>query len=113
MPLIGTIAVNLHTVDRDETVYAAPTNTVSHSDTVALRRTLPKNSESPLRTNMRFERGFPVGSTGLEKPVTVSVAVTTAAGVNTTDVATYVNLCLTQGAASMGALAISGDIHLV
>lgn len=112
MPSIGTIAVNLHTVDRDETVYAASTNTVSHVDTVSLRRTLPKSSSSPLRTNMRFEQGFPVGATGLEKSVTVSIAVTAAAGVDTSAVTAYVTSCLTQSASTMGAVAVNGDIHL-
>lgn len=112
MPSIGTIAVNLHTVDRDETVYAAPTNSVSHIDTVSLRRTMPKSTASPLRTNMRFERGFAVGATGLEKSVTVSIAVTAAAGVDTTDVTAYVAQCLTESASTMGAVAVNGDIHL-
>ena len=39
MPTIGTIAVNLHVVDRDETVYVTGANSVSHTDKVALRRT--------------------------------------------------------------------------
>lgn len=112
MPSIGSLVVNLHTVDRDETVYAAPTNTVSHIDTVALRRTMPKSTESPLRTNMRFERGFAAGTPGLEKPVTVSIAVTVAAGVDTSSVTSYVAECLTQSASSMGSLAVNGDIHL-
>lgn len=115
MPSIGNRTVNLHTVDRDETVYAGATHTVSHVDTVALRRTLPPNSSKPLRTNMRFERGFaPVaGSTDLtEKPVTVSVAITAPSGVDLAAVTAYVADTLTQASASAGSLAVTGDIHL-
>lgn len=115
MPSIGTLTVNLHTVDRDETVYAGATHTVSHVDTVALRRTLPPNPAKPLRTNMRFERGFaPVaGSADLtEKPVTVSIAITVPSGVVLADVSDYVEEVLTQAAVSASSLAVTGDIHL-
>lgn len=37
MPTIGNIPVSLHTVDRNDTVYAREGNSVSHVDTVALR----------------------------------------------------------------------------
>lgn len=115
MPSIGNRTVNLHTVDRDETVYAGATNSVSHMDTVALRRTLPPNPSKPLRTNMRFERGFaPVaGSADLtEKPVTVSIAMTVPSGVTLADVVTYVTDTLVQAASAAGTLSTSGDIHL-
>lgn len=113
MPSIGNREVNLHTVDRDETVYAGSTNTVSHVDQVALRRTLPPSAGKPLRTNVRFERGFAATETeGLEKPVTVSIAVTLPPGIDTATAKAYVSDSLTQAATLAGELAISGDIHL-
>lgn len=113
MPQIGDREVNLHTVDRDETVYAGSTNTVSHVDQVALRRTLPASNGKPLRTNVRFERGFPVtGVDGLEKQVTVSIAVTLPPGIDTAAAKAYVSDSLTQSATLTGELSISGDIHI-
>lgn len=114
MPTIGTIATNLHTVDRDEVVYARAGNTVSHIDNVALRRTLSTKPGQPLRTNVRFERGFSVAGTenGLEKSVTVSIAVTVPPGASTADVKTYVAEALTQAASTAADMSVSGDIHL-
>jgi len=113
MPKIGNREVNLHTVDRDETVYAGSTNTVSHIDTVALRRTLPSQASKPLRTNVRFERGLPASDPGgTEKSVTVSIAVTVPPGVTAGDAKAYVSDSLVQAAALAGELSISGDIHL-
>lgn len=118
MPNIGTFAVNLHTVDRDETVYALAGNTVSHVDNVALRRTLPegKKKDSALRTQVRFERGFPVSTNGvessMEKSVTVSIAVTVPPGITPADAKSYVKTALLEAAETAGDLAVSGDIHL-
>jgi hypothetical protein len=113
MPTIGTITVNLFSTDKDETVYARAGNNLSHTDVIALRRTLPKTGQ-PLRTNMRFERGFPVTlPTGtVEKPVTVSIAITAPAGVVPADVVTYITEACTQGAASAASLGTTGDIHI-
>lgn len=112
MPNIGNRAVNLDTVDRDEIIYVGSSHSVSHTDSVALRRTRPTTAGKPLRTNVRFERGFPVGSEGKENSVTVSIAVTLSPGISATDAKTYVSDSLTQAAAVAGDLAISGDIHL-
>jgi len=114
MPNIGSISVGLHTVDRDEVVYGRSTNTVSHTDVVALRRTPPKNPAQPLRTNVRFERGFAISSEAgtPEKPVTVSIAVTVPPGVATADVQTYVAEACTQAAVAVSELCVTGDIHL-
>lgn len=114
MSTIGTISVNLHTVDRDEVIYGRSTNTVSHTDVVALRRTAKAKAATPLRTNMRYERGLPiVGSTdGLEKAVTISIAATVPPGVDPAVVKAYISEALTQSATAMGDLAVSGDIHL-
>lgn len=114
MPSIGTLAVNLHVVDRDETVFVMPTHSVSHVDSVALRRTEPKSPTQPLRTQTRFERGFPVpaASGTSEKSVTVSIAVTVPPGVAAGDVKTYVQTSLTEAAALAGNLAVTGDIHI-
>lgn len=115
MSAIGTIALNLHTVDRDEVVYGRPLNTVSHVDQVALKRTVGSSASSPLRTNMRFERGFaPLSTTdtGGEKRVTLSLAATVTPGVDTSEVKAYMAEALTQAATAMGDLAITGDIHL-
>lgn len=114
MPKIGTITANLHTVDRDEVVYARTDNTVSHTDNVALRRTLSTKPGQPLRTNVRFERGFQIaGATnGLEKSVTVSIAVTVPPGASAVDVTNYVTEALTQAAATAASMSVSGDIHL-
>lgn len=112
MPIIGNREVNLDTVDRDETIYVGSSHSVSHKDTVALRRTRPTAAGKPLRTNVRFERGFPVGSEGAEHSVTVSIAVTLSPGITPADAETYVSDSLTQAATMAGKLAISGDIHL-
>lgn len=113
MPQIGNREVNLHTVDRDETVYAGSTNTVSHVDQVALRRTLPPAAGKPLRTNVRFERGFADSATvGLEKQVTVSIAVTLPPGIDAAAAKAYVSDSLVQAATLTGELSIRGDIHL-
>lgn len=113
MPQIGNREVSLHTVDRDETVYAGSTNTVSHKDLVALRRTLPPQAGKPLRTNVRFERGFEATDVeGTEKSVTVSIAVTVPPGITAADARTYVSDSLTQAAVMAGELSVSGDIHL-
>lgn len=110
---VGTIPVNLHTVDRDETVYALGGNTVSHTDMVALRRTLPVNKgNNTMRTQIRFERGFVADASLVEKPVTVSIAVTVPPGVVPADVKTYVSMALTEAATLAGEVAVTGDIHL-
>ena len=114
MPTIGTIAVNLHVVDRDETVYVTGANSVSHVDKIALRRTEAKTPTQPLRTQTRFERGFPVttASGTVEKPVTVSIAVAVPPGIAPADVKTYVKSSLLEAAELSGQLSITGDIHL-
>lgn len=115
MPSIGNIQVNLHTVDRNDTVYAREGNTVSHVDTVALRRTPAEGTSKPLRTNVRFERGFSTpatATTGMEKSVTVSIAVTTPPGVDPVAVQAYVKEALTQAADLAADVGTTGDIHL-
>lgn len=111
---IGTITVNLFSTDKDENVYITGQHTLSHTDNVTLKRTLPRNSTGALRTNLRFERGFPVtvNATSVEKPVTVSIAVTAPVGVNATSVHDYVMECLLQGASTAAGLGTTGDIHL-
>lgn len=115
MPSIGNIPVNLHTVDRNDTVYTRAGHTVSHVDTVALRRTPAEGASKPLRTNVRFERGFSTpasATTGLEKSVTVSIAVTTPPGVDPVAVKTYIVEALTQAAELAADVGTTGDIHL-
>lgn len=115
MPSIGTIPVNLHTVDRNDTVYTRASHTVSHVDTVALRRTPAEGASKPLRTNVRFERGFSTpasATTGLEKSVTVSIAVTTPPGVDPVAVKAYIVEALTQAADVAADVGTTGDIHL-
>lgn len=115
MPFIGNISVNLHTVDRNDTVYTRASHTVSHVDTVALRRTPAEGASKPLRTNVRFERGFSTpasATTGLEKSVTVSIAVTTPPGVDPVAVKAYVIEALTQAAGVAADVGTTGDIHL-
>lgn len=115
MSQIGNLEVNLHTVSRDETIYARENNTVSHVDLVALRRTMPNNTSSPLRTNVRFERGFVVpGSTvgSGEKSVTVSIAITVPPGVDVDATRLYVAEACTEAAALAATISTTGDIHL-
>lgn len=115
MGLIGNIGVNLHTVDRNETVYARVGNNVSHADLVALRRTPATNVGQPLRTNVRFERGFSTPQTtvtGLEKPVTVSIAVTVPPGADPALVRAYVTEACTEAAVLAADIGVTGDIHL-
>lgn len=111
---IGTITVNLFSTDKDETVYITEEHTLSHTDNVSLKRTLPRNSTGALRTNLRFERGFPVmvNAVPVEKPVTVSIAVTAPVGVNATSVHDYIAECLLQGSSTAAKLGTTGDIHL-
>lgn len=111
---IGTIVFNLFSTDKDETVYVTENHTLSHTDNVTLKRTLPRNSNGALRTNLRFERGFPVmvNAVPVEKPVTVSIAVTAPVGVNATAVHDYIAECLLQGSGTAGKLGTTGDIHL-
>lgn len=111
---VGNIVVSLHLMDRDEAVYTTAANNLSHVDTVTLRRVPPKGSNGVLRSNLRFERGFPVTTpTGtVEKPVTVSIAMTAPVGVVPEDVLAYIAACCTQGAGTAGTLGTTGDIHL-
>lgn len=113
-PTIGTMAVNLHVVDRDETVYVTADNSVSHVDKIALRRTEAKTPAQPLRTQVRFERGFPVAAAAgtTEKSVTVSIAVSVPPGIAPADVKTYVTASLREAAELSGQLSVTGDIHL-
>jgi hypothetical protein len=111
MPTIGAIAYNLHTVDRDETVYSTANHSVSHVDALALRRTLPSKSNLNMRTNARFEQGFAAGEEG-EKSVTVSIAVTVPPGIDLAAAKTYISGRLTDAADVAADLATTGDIHL-
>lgn len=114
MPAIGNRTVNLFRVDSDATTYIGDTHTVSHTDKVDLRRTLPANGNQPMRTNARFERGFAVqgSSSGVEAPVVVSVAVTVPPGTVAADVETFIGDTLTQAIDTIKSLAVTGDIHL-
>lgn len=108
---IGDRTVELDTTERDETVYVGSTHTVSNIDTVSLRRT--RASNKPLRTALRFERSFASTVSGEANPsVTVSLAFTVPANLDTAAAATFVNDTLTQAATMAGHLAITGDIHL-
>ena len=111
---IGTITVNLFSTDKDETVYVTELHTLSHTDNVTLKRTLPRNSSGALRTNLRFERGFPVvvNAVPVEKPVTVSIAVTAPVGVDATAVHDFIAERLLQGSSTAAKLGTTGDIHL-
>lgn len=114
MPSIGNRNVNLFRVDSDATTYIGDNHTVSHVDKVDLRRTLPTNGNQPMRTNARFERGFPVAgnTTGVELPVVVSVAVTVPPGTVAADVDAFIGDTLTQAVSTIKLLAVTGDIHL-
>lgn len=111
---VGNIVVSMYMMDRDEAVYTTAAHSLSHTDTVTLRRVPPKGSNGVLRSNLRFERGFPaVTATGtVEKPVTVSIAMTAPVGVVPADVLAYIAACCTQGAGTAGSLGTTGDIHL-
>lgn len=113
MPKIGNIDLNLHTVDRDETVYATVLNSVSKKDVIALRRT-PTTTKSPnLRTQIRHEKTLAAAKEGDPgKNVTVSIAVTVPPGLTDAIVQEYVANAVTQSAHAMAELATSGDIHL-
>lgn len=113
MPTIGNINLNLHTVDRDETVYATEFNSVSKKDVIALRRT-PSTTKAPnLRTQIRHEKTLAAAKEGDPgKNVTVSIAVTVPPGLTDVSVKDYVANAVTQSAQAMAELAVSGDIHL-
>lgn len=114
MPAIGNRNVNLFRVDSDATTYIGDTHTVSHVDKVDLRRTLPANGNQPMRTNARFERGFPVstGPTGVEAPVVVSIAITVPPGTVAANVEAFIGDTLMQAISTIKSLAVTGDIHL-
>jgi len=115
MPQVGYLNVNLHTVGRDETIYARDDHTVSHTDLVTVRRTMPNSASSPLRTNVRFERGFAVPGSGVgsgEKPVTVSIAATVPPGIDVALVRLYVQEACTEAALLAANISTTGDIHL-
>lgn len=117
MPNYGTIPCNLHTVDRDETVYRGVNHTDAKIDTIALRRQLSViNAKTKVRTptkaNTRFERAFPIGTTGESASVVVSIATVVPPGVDPAAVATYVETSVAQAATKMKDIAITGDIHL-
>lgn len=116
MSTIGDRPVNLFTVKPDETTYIGAAHTVSHTDKVVLRRTLPEKKDARMRTNMLFERGFAVpevgGAAQAESPVTVSIAVSLKPGVTPAEAKAYVSDTLLQAQASMAELAITGDIHI-
>lgn len=114
MATIGTITVNLFTVDKDSVTYARAGHNVTHTDNVALNRTLPANPTKALRTNMRFERGFVPTNVNdvVEKPVTVSITCSAPPGIDQTAAKSYITEALTQAAAKVAEIAFSGDIHL-
>lgn len=117
MAVIGNLSCNLYTVASDSTAYTRPTHSVSHTDMIELRRTLPSGTKKPLRTVARFERGFEVTNPGVdntsgELPVVISIAVTVPPGVNPALVKTYITEALTESAQASADLALSGDIHL-
>lgn len=116
MSSVGTITASLHTVDRNETVYARPGHSVSHNDLVSFKRVPnpPGNGLKQLRLSTRFARSFPVsGATdGLERDVLVTVSTTVPPGIDVSAVNDYIEECLTQGAGTIGTVATTGDIHL-
>lgn len=116
MASIGNRTVTLFTVSPDSVRYAGATNTVSHKDVVDVRRELPSKAADPLRSNLRFERGFAVptaeGAPLQERSITVSVAVIVPPGVDTNAAKAFVNDTLIQAATVAGSIAITGDVHL-
>ena len=111
MPSIGTLVLNVDTIDRDEVLYALSGDNVSHVDQVTLRRQRSKGK--PLRTNMRFSRGFPSTISGEgEQLVTVSFAMVVPPNVVVADVKSYIELLMAQSANTASALATTGDINL-
>jgi len=109
----GTKVVSLYKTSADETVYRGETHTGSHTDLIAIRRTLPSEKAALgalTRTNVVHRKGFAVGDT--ELPVTVSIAVLMPKGANAAAVSAYVTECLTLSTAEMPEIAITGDIYL-
>lgn len=111
---IGNIELNRHTVTKDEVIYARTGNSVTHVDTVAARRTVGKPRSPELRTSLRFDRGFVPTNVNdtVEKPVTVSIAVTVRPGLSEADVKAYIVEALTEGAQTAANMAWTGDVHL-
>lgn len=112
---IGTKSVSTYRQTADEVVYAGSLNSVSITDTVSLRRTLPEKKGSDagtLRGNMNFARSFAVGDG--QKLVVVNVTAHVPVGVDATTVRTWMTNEVFPGATSTVALdlATKGDIHL-
>lgn len=115
MSIIGNIVLNLHTVDRNETVYATAAHNVNHTDTATLSRLERKRgSQDPLRTQLRFERGFVVGDPAAKKESInrVTIACSVVPGTSDTETRAFVAACLTQAANVMADMAVTGDIQL-
>lgn len=115
MPSIGKIVLNLHTVDRNETVYATAAHNVNHTDTATLSRLERKRgSQDPLRTQLRFERGFVVGDPAVKKEAVnkLTIACSVVPGTSESETKAYIAACLTQAATAMSDMAITGDIQL-
>lgn len=112
---IGNILLNLHTVDRNKTTYASATNSVSHTDIVALSRSeRARGSNDPLRTQVRFERGFVAGDPAAkqEKMVYITINASVYPGLDEASVKAYIADALTQSATTVSTLAVTGDIQL-
>lgn len=102
---------NMYATSSNEVVYATDSHTVSHTDTLAVRRTLPKVRKvgasvttTPLRVNHLF-----VESIG-EYDCIVSITTTVPVGVDTDAAKAFVSTSLADFASTVADRSVTGDI---
>lgn len=117
MPSIGTIPVTTYRGETDSMEYALADNSVSNTDLLAFRRTLPAAKPGALdpgvlRTNVRGQRTVTVGE--LKKMMTANVSFVVPVGTAAADIDEYITdvLIPTVQSAAFAALVKSGDIYV-
>lgn len=118
MPSIGTIPVTTYRAETDSMEYALTGNSVSNTDLIAFRRTLPAAKPGAvdpgvLRSNVRGQRTVTVG--GLKKMMTMNVSFVVPVGTESTVIDSYIAdvLIPTVQSTAFAALVKSGDIYVV
>lgn len=117
MPSIGTIPVTTYRSETDSMEYALAGNSVSNTDLLAFRRTLPAAKPGALdpgvlRSNVRGQRTVTVGE--LKKMMTMNVSFVVPVGTESTDIDDYITdvLIPTVQSTAFAALAKAGDIYV-
>lgn len=117
MPSIGTIPVTTYRGETDSMEYALAGNSVSNTDLLAFRRTLPTAKPGALdpgvlRTNVRGQRTVTVGES--KKMMTANVSFVVPVGTEEAVIGAYITNVLipTVQSAAFAALVKAGDIYV-